>query len=316
MPIRKRGELFQVDVQVGGHRVRETARTRQEARELEAAIKNRLLNDTHSSKLGKAPKRLFSEALLRWLNGECRTMKSRKKLESHARNLAPYIKGVWLIDSLQALEEMKEAMLSEGLTTMTVNRRLAIGRRVLNMSYKPWKWLDRPLGDQVVMLAENSDRHIYLTKSQVNKLVKVCGDPDVSNMILLAAYTGLRKGELLKLGKENKKNGCIILDASNKSGRPRVIPLPPEVKHIKFPLNITEWKHRKNWEAARKECKLDHVRFHDLRHTYASWLVQAGAPLTAVRDLLGHSNLGVTDRYSHLDTGHLRAAVARISRKK
>lgn len=51
-----------------------------------------------------------------------------------------------------------------------------------------------------------------------------------------------------------------------------------------------------------------------MRHTYASWLVQAGKPLGAVRDLLGHSSLSVTDKYAHLAPAHLRDAVSALPR--
>jgi site-specific recombinase XerD len=81
-----------------------------------------------------------------------------------------------------------------------------------------------------------------------------------------------------------------VLDAKTKDRKPRAVPLPPA--------------------AAREAAGLPHVRFHDVRHTYASWLVQQGQPLAAVRDLLGHSSLAVTSRYSHLAPEHLKKAVA------
>jgi site-specific recombinase XerD len=84
--------------------------------------------------------------------------------------------------------------------------------------------------------------------------------------------------------------------------------LPQEAQGIVLPLDITYATLRTYFERARIAAKLPHVRFHDLRHTYASWLVQSGIGLTAVRDLLGHANLAVTGRYAHLATGHLMDA--------
>jgi site-specific recombinase XerD len=78
-------------------------------------------------------------------------------------------------------------------------------------------------------------------------------------------------------------------------------------------LPILDHQLREQWEAARADQGLEHIRFHDLRHTYASWLVQAGAPLKAVQDLLGHTTLAMTQRYAHLGADHLRSAVDLIS---
>jgi site-specific recombinase XerD len=93
--------------------------------------------------------------------------------------------------------------------------------------------------------------------------------------------------------------------------------MPPEAARIaakRLPFQIGAALLRKRFDAARAAAGLPAVHFHDLRHTYASWLVQAGQPLTSVRDLLGHSSSAVTDRYSHLAQTHLRAAVSKLPR--
>jgi len=134
---------------------------------------------------------------------------------------------------------------------------------------------------------------------------------------MLAAYTGLRRGELFRLTKDNLVDGCIVLDAKTKSGRPRVVPVPAEALRIAeiLPLPLSDPQLRKEWDKARKRTGFTDIRFHDLRHTYASWLVQAGAPLKAVQDLLGHSTLSMTQRYAHLGTEHLKDAVKLIGKK-
>lgn len=67
---------------------------------------------------------------------------------------------------------------------------------------------------------------------------------------------------------------------------------------------------RTAWETAVAASGIDDVRFHDLRHTFASWLVQRGRTLKEVQEALGHQTITMTMRYSHLAPDHLRAAVA------
>jgi integrase len=137
-------------------------------------------------------------------------------------------------------------------------------------------------------------------------------DPVTADMIWFAVLTGLRRGEMLALRPEQIRGDVLVLESSTKSGRPRGIPMPPRAARIaarRLPWGVAYWQLRKRFDAARDDAGLPHVHWHDLRHTYGSWLAQSGQPMTAIRDLMGHSSVSVTSRYSHLAPEHLRAAV-------
>ena len=107
-----------------------------------------------------------------------------------------------------------------------------------------------------------------------------------------------------------------------KSGRRREVPLnseadavlvrrTPQVTGLVF--GTSSWyAFRSYWEEAVTAAKIDDFRFHDLRHTFASWAVQHGATLQEIKDLLGHSSLAMVMRYAHLSPEHLRRAVGRL----
>lgn len=312
MSVRKRGTVWWVTVSFRGQRVRVSAgkgATKEQALELEAKMRS----DLHAEKVGRKPERLISEGVLKWLNIECRGLKSARTMESHAKALLPFIKGKTFRQISNVVEDVKRSMTDDGLAKATINRRLAVLRRVCNLAYDTWGWLEAPIGRMVKLFKENNARHYYLTTAEVDELVKACKDHRVKQIVLLAAYTGLRRGEILRLTKDNFRNGCILLKGDTKSGRPRLVPLPPGIE-ASLPIQITINRLRKDFEQARNAVGMPYLHFHDLRHTYASWLVQSGAGLTAVKELLGHSNLAVTSRYTHLSPEHLREAVSRISR--
>lgn len=303
MPVRKHGHGWEVRVQSAGVRFSKTVKSKRDAHELEAKVRQRL-ND---SQLGRTPKYTLEEALTRWLTGEATTLKSYDNLKDKVRTIYPHVKGKYLHEIVEVAEEVKRKGLEKGLSPATINRRVAILRRVANIAFVRWDWLPDALGKRITLVSGERSRNTYLTAAEVNNLA-INAPEKVSNAIRLAAMSGLRKGELLSLTESHRRDGCIYLSDS-KNGRPRIVPLPPEAQAIPLPLGLTESELRKGFESAREKTGMKHVRFHDLRHTYASWLVQSGVGLTVVRDLLGHSSLSVTSRYSHLATEHLKEAV-------
>ncbi|HTE40043.1 MAG TPA: site-specific integrase, partial [Steroidobacteraceae bacterium] len=152
-------------------------------------------------------------------------------------------------------------------------------------------------------------------------------------LVMLALNTGLRRGELLglKWGSVNLSGKVLSVTAETaKSGHTRRIPLNTEAL-----ATLTSWHKRAgkpsaeafvfpgldgermkridtSWESLMKRAKLKNFRLHDCRHHFASRLVQAGVDLYTVKELLGHSEITMTERYSHLAPDNLRAAVERI----
>ena len=136
-------------------------------------------------------------------------------------------------------------------------------------------------------------------------------------------FTGLRQAEALGLAWErvDRSRGVILLEVT-KSGRRREVPLNDAADGVlvrrgprESGLVFGAWSFdhfRSAWERALTRAKLTDFRWRDLRHTYASWLVQKRVTLLEVKDLLGHASLAITKRYSHLAPEHLRQAAASL----
>ncbi|MDR3323749.1 MAG: site-specific integrase [Zoogloeaceae bacterium] len=154
----------------------------------------------------------------------------------------------------------------------------------------------------------------------------------LADFILLALSTGCRRGELLKLqwSRVDLKANLILLgEQDTKTGRRRSVPLNEDARAALLNLARFRATHcpdspwvfahkdgshqaaiRTAFQTALRKVGITDFRIHDLRHTCASWLVSAGQPLPAVRDLLGHSTITMTERYAHLAPENVRAAVA------
>lgn len=174
-------------------------------------------------------------------------------------------------------------------------------------------------------------RERYLTEEEAQKLMRrleQCGRPEASALRLLL-LTGARKSEILRARWENVRTDLrLLIVPLSKSGRPRHIPLSAAAIAVLRALPRvpgSPWLFPGKapgkplsdlysfWNSIRKELGLDGVRIHDLRHSYASFLVNSGHSLYEVQKLLGHSDPRTTMRYAHLGQAPLLAAAETVS---
>jgi integrase len=234
--------------------------------------------------------------------------------ESNIRALIPFCENVLLEDAPTAWHRYLEG--APKVTNSTHNRRGAILKRVCTLAAK-WGWCLPGISARIELLPENPARHTYLTQPQVHRLVHTIRSQQTRDLCMIVAYTGLRPAEVLALARSDIQNGCLIVRTS-KTGRPRVIPYHEAIREpvARLPIVLDYRTIQKHFHRARSVLRKPEWRIYDLRHTAASWLLQAGANLVTVRDMLGHVNLQMTSRYAHLDVSHLRAAVQRIKAPK
>jgi integrase len=317
MPVRKRGEIWHIDITVpGGPRARFTAgrgATREQALELEA--KHRA--DIHAGLVGRAPDRTLSEAFVRWLNGEAKTLAFYRDLVNKVAAWKPHLKGRALKAAADVAEEAKTAWLKAGLSVITINRRLAVLRRVVNLAWKKWGWLDRPIA--IELLRGEQPRRVRLTPQQARKFFGsfVRGDRDARDTWLLDALTGLRPGELKALERTNLRGRRLVVMAS-KTNRERSLPLTPQALALArrvLPLKVTPDELRYAFERARERAGMPWLQPRDLRRTFGSWITQRTKSLKITQELLGHANITITAaHYALLLDEHLEDAMGTLPR--
>jgi integrase len=178
--------------------------------------------------------------------------------------------------------------------------------------------------------AERNEKTRFLTDDERGRLLQACRAsswPRLYLLVLMALTTGARRGELLGLrwcDVDVQRAEAYV--ATTKNGEPRVLPLVPavlaELERFKAaPTALLFASARRREQAftfepafhdALATAKIRGVTVHTLRHSCASMLAQSGATLLEIADLLGHRQLQVTKRYSHLCTKHKTAMVNRI----
>ena len=158
MSVRPRGKSYLIDVKVGSQRVRKTLRCdRQEARRIESRIRQELLDN-------QLPKYGLEDALLKYTKEYIPHLKDQRGQKSKAKHLLPYIEGAGFSDVSRIVADIKRAKFKPA----TINRRLALLRRVCNLAYKEWGWIEKPV--HISLLRENNERHVYLDVETVMKL--------------------------------------------------------------------------------------------------------------------------------------------------
>jgi integrase len=213
---------------------------------------------------------------------------------------------------------------SAPIAAASVNRPLALLRHLLRIACHEWEVISTV--PRIKLEKEPQGRLRWLEPEAARSLLAACREsrnPALVDLVEFALFTGLRQSEAVELtwDRVDFSRGVIRLELT-KSGKRREVQLnagadavlvrrgPKPAGYVFAPGRWDAF--RTAWENAVKRASLDDFRFHDLRHTFASWAVQRGASLSEVKELLGHSSLTMVLRYAHLAPEHLRRAVSRL----
>jgi integrase len=218
-------------------------------------------------------------------------------------------------------------------TPATQVRYLAALSHVFTMAVREWGWLEGNPVQKVRRPTEPHGRVRFLSEEERTALLVACKrsrNPLLYPLVVLALATGARLGELLGLRwtDVDLSRGVARL-ARTKNGEPRTLPLSGHALAVLAALSMkrrsdtsfvfpsehgrTPATLRKPWERAVIEAGIEDFRFHDLRHTAASYLAMTGAIPTDIAAVLGHKTLAMVKRYAHLSDQHVARVVARMN---
>ena len=194
----KRTGRWCISVQRSGTRViryAEKGATKKEALQYEA----RLIREIFlSEKLGRAKNRTVADAISRWIKEEVCYYKSKDKTISHILQLTDYNLERPL-SQIHLLADEYATKNKQTISNGTINRRLSMLRLVANLCYKKWDWIDQPLGQKIKLLKEPDGRVPLISREEVDAILKFIVDEPCKTAIRIAAYCGLRAGEIQKL---------------------------------------------------------------------------------------------------------------------
>ena len=220
------------------------------------------------------------------------------------------------------------------VSTATLNRELSALKAALNCGVR-WKLIsDNPVTRVKMKAGLPAQKPRTLNATERRTLIRILAEREdmISTLVITALNTGLTRGELFRLRWKDVFFGTNSFMEVRSSGRYRN-------RNRKIPLNsiavskLKAWKVNRrrrstlvfpspsggrlksvdtSWRRLMKESEIRGFRLCDCRHDFAARLVQSGAPITRVSELLGHSSLGLTERYAGFAPGTARQAVDKL----
>lgn len=324
MGVYRRGDVWWINFTTpSGRRVRESAGTsdKQRATELLDRLKVRAWEE---ERLGVKPDRSWKEAAVRWVR-ETDHKRSHDKDIAKLRYLDQFLGDKMLSqvnrDLIQQIGERKAAHSSRS----NANRYLALIRSVLRRARDDWEWLDRI--PRVRLYPESRRRIRWIMHEQAQRLLDELPS-HLRDMAQFSLCTGLRQRNVsyLRWDQVDRSRAVAWIHHDEaKAGKAIAVPLNADAmevlqrrsgQHADYVFTYAgkpvERCSTKAWYAALERAGIEDFRWHDLRHTWASWHVQSGTSLQELMELGGWSTMEMVMRYAHLAADHLHQAACRI----
>lgn len=253
---------------------------------------------------------LIDEAVVLYLRDKT-ALKSYKATAEHLAAIAWAYAGRRLSELPEVARDV--AARSE-VAPGTVRNRLACLKAAARWAWKRHGLTETDPTSRMELPAPRNERHLYLTRRQMLTICRACTNWPAQIAIRVAFYTGLRLGEILRA----EPSGDALALHDTKNGDRRVVPAHPRIRHLlrHLPLAVPKITVQAAWMRARALAGLPQAHFHDLRHSAASEMVNAGVDLYTVGKVLGHRDPRSTARYAHLTHQTLAGAVSSIGRRK
>ncbi|MGB3291103.1 MAG: site-specific integrase [Burkholderiaceae bacterium] len=325
----KKSGIWQLDIRApSGERIRRSTDTsdRKAAQEYHDKLKASLWRQ---DVLGEVPDKIFEEAAVRFL----RESTGQRDYDTKLRHIDYWrkqfagrtVRSLTTDDIVGALPTQRfyRNKPPTELTGSTLNRYLSTIRRLLNLCVG-WGWLEN--APNLPIYFEPEVRVRWEPPEVIAKLIRAMTLPWMRDAALVAVSTGMREGELFSLAPSQidlPQCNAWVTHEEAKSGRARSVPLNDDAvavierrlrtaKRFVFTRD-TESGLRvgghdpRVFERACREVGIDDFRWHDLRHTWASWHAQRGTPLMVLKELGGWETLAMVQKYAHLAPSHVAA---------
>ncbi len=334
---RKDSDFWWYDFSVHGHRFRGSTESSDlnQAKAIEAKLRTDALMSGH---FGQQKERIALDALLgRYWIDYARHLKSGKiAVRYHCRHILDHFgKAAMLHELDDAGVSSLKAKLRGRVSDSSVNRVLSTLRKLINVATEEWGYEGPSLKIKKHMLTEPEARTRWLTVTEADRLID-CAAEHLKNPIRFALLTGVRLANILNLRWEDIRLDQEEIEFRIKSnipgGKLLVLPISQELRQLlqtcgpvaegfvflrrfkseeRPPERIK--KFRRSFKTACDGAGIANFRFHDLRHTAATWMIQRGVPIDLVQDILGHTDIATTKKYAHRDFSEKRLALEKLS---
>jgi integrase len=323
---RKNSSYWWLKITIGGRTIQRSTGTedKTKAQEYHDTLKAQLWQQ---DRLGVKPTHSWREGVVRWLietSDKATHLEDKRKLAW----MHDYLGDLTLNDINQdVIDRIRSTKLKEA-SKATTNRYLALIRSILIRARDEWEWIDK--APKIRLFKESSSRERSLTNDQFQALMREL-PAHQRETVMFALATGLRQRNVLELEWSQvnlELRHAWIHAGQSKNRRPIAVPLNDTAMQV---LQRQLGKHQtrvftylgkplkaantKAWSNALKRAGITDFRWHDLRHTWATWQRQAGTPTHELQRLGGWRTGAMVERYAHLAPDHLATAAKRLDAK-
>lgn len=315
---RKGSPYYQTDFICKGTRVvRSTGTTsRREAEAFERRLRDETAKQVTVVKI--RPVLDLDSACGRYWKEHGRKLRWARDVERYLRYICRYLdKGILLADlSDKHITDLVKGLEDAGVGAYAINRCVVTLQCVHNHAAKRWKeavtvivWKDHK--------SKERNRLAWLSPLKAKALLLAL-PVHIERVVRFLLLTGIRRMEAFRLAWDDVDFDKATALVTVKGGALREIVLEPEAvlllqecpRDARYVFDTTNW--RKHFEAAKAKVGEPALRWHDLRHTVATWLGQQGVPLEVISDVLGHSSVAVTMKYRHVIQREVRGALGKL----